>query len=290
MSGVGTRALGMENVVLRWGGQTILDGTTLSVTFGALTVLVGPSGCGKTTLLRLSAGLIAHQSGCVNRAFARAGMVFQEHRLLPWRTAVDNVSVGALERIHTAKARRTLSQGLLEACGLAALDFDKYPNQLSGGMRARVAIARALAAEPDLLLLDEPFNGLDVGRRLAMQTLVRSLVDELGITAIFVTHDLAEAVRLADTLLVMAPSGGRIVDHRSLPGPAMERDSVFLQEEVARLLASPTIATSFDTALPEARAASPPLEASTTQTPANGLAADRMMAAGVTSRGPWRLT
>lgn len=236
----------LEQIVVRLGGKAVLDGTSLSISPGSLTMLVGASGCGKTTLLRLIAGLITCQVGRVERHFERAGMVFQEHRLLPWRTARENVAVGALQSEPSPTARRALSEELLATCGLAAEDFGKYPQQLSGGMRARVAIARALAAEPTLLLLDEPFNGLDVARRLAMQTLIRRLVDDRGITAVFVTHDLAEAARIADTVLVMAPRGGRIVHKTDLARSVEERDPGFVQAEIARLQTLPAISAALE--------------------------------------------
>ena len=251
MSGVTAPAVRLEHVVVTLGGRTVLDGTSLSVPQGALTVLVGPSGCGKTTLLRLTAGLIGHRAGSVYRHFERTGIVFQDHRLLPWRTARGNVAVGALSRYSSARERRGLSERLLSECGLAAADFGKYLHELSGGMRARVAIARALAAEPALLLLDEPFSGLDVARRLAMQTLVRGLIDDRGMTAVFVTHDLAEAVRIADEVVVMAPGGGRIVHSCAMTAPANLRDPDFVHTEIARLHALPTVAAILQETVPE---------------------------------------
>ena len=225
----------LDDVVVRFGVQTVLDGTSLSVTPGALTAVIGRSGCGKTTVLRLIAGLIDPAAGSIHRHFTEAACVFQDHRLLPWRSAVDNVAIGMMAKVASAGERRSRARCILQECGFDGSDLGKYPGQLSGGMKARVAIARALAIDPQLVLLDEPFNGLDFGRRLAMQDMVRRLVEGRGMTAIFVTHDLAEAARIADRILVMAPEGGRIVDAQATAPAAPHRDAAFVRAEVARL-------------------------------------------------------
>ena len=242
MTAVAEPVVRLDDVVARFGAQTVLDGTSLSVATGALTAVIGRSGCGKTTLLRLIAGLIGPAAGTVHRRFTEAAFVFQDHRLLPWRSAVDNVAIGMMAKVASARERRSRARRVLATCGFDGPDLAKYPGQLSGGMKARVAIARALAIDPQLVLLDEPFNGLDFARRLAMQDMVRRLVEERAVTAIFVTHDLAEAARIADRILVMAPSGGRIVDTLAIAPGAQDRDAAFIRAEVARLLARPAVA------------------------------------------------
>ena len=246
MIAAGEPVVRLDDVVVRFGAQTVLDGTSLAVAPGALTAVIGRSGCGKTTLLRLIAGLIGPAAGSVHRYFTEAAVVFQDHRLLPWRSAVDNVAIGMMAKVASAAERRSRARYILQECGFDGADLGKYPGQLSGGMRARVAIARALAIDPQLFLLDEPFNGLDFGRRQAMQDMVRRLVEVRGATAVFVTHDLAEAARIADRVLVMAPDGGRIVDALPIAPAAPDRDPAFVRAEVARLLASPAVATSIE--------------------------------------------
>jgi NitT/TauT family transport system ATP-binding protein len=197
-----------------WGAKdrTMVAGISLGVGKGELAVLLGPSGTGKTTLLRLAAGLIAPQSGTVDNRSARTVMVFQEPRLMPWATALDNVAL-ALEsdKVLDRAERRGLAGRWLRRLGFAEDDLAKHPAELSGGMQARVAIARAFVVAPDLVLMDEPFAALDFGLRRDLQLLVRDLVAETGAGVLFVTHDLTETVSLADRILVIAGRPGRIV-------------------------------------------------------------------------------
>lgn len=198
------------------GGEAVLDGLDLSVTPGELVVMLGASGVGKTSVLRLSAGLIGPRSGAVINGFATTAMVFQEPRLMPWATALANVML-VLERIEPAR------RGEVAARWLRQLGFDdaamgKHPGQLSGGMRARVAVARAFATGADLILMDEPFASLDLGLRRNLQVEVRRLAVETGVAVLFVTHDLTEAVSLADRIVVLAGRPAQVVaDLRQTP-------------------------------------------------------------------------
>jgi ABC-type nitrate/sulfonate/bicarbonate transport system ATPase subunit len=201
-------------------GKTVvaLAGIDLSVTPGEFITIVGASGCGKSTLLRLILGLDRPSVGeiqidgkAVTGPSLDRGIVFQEHRLLPWLTVAGNVAV-ALRRsgLSKAAAKATIDEHLA-LVGLS--DFaEAYPAQLSGGMQQRVAIARALANRPRLLLLDEPLGALDALTRLRLQDEIRRIVDQEGITAILVTHDVDEAVYLGDRIVVMEPHPGRIRD------------------------------------------------------------------------------
>jgi NitT/TauT family transport system ATP-binding protein len=238
------------------GGETVaLSDITLTLAPGAFVSLIGPSGCGKSTLLRIAAGLEAPDEGTVRvhgvlpddaAAAKLIGFVPQSPALLPWLSVLGNVTLpqkvnrGAARRRERfpdlasregsepaargpAEARR-YTRELLRKAGLGDVE-DKLPGQLSGGMQQRVAIVRALGLRPDVLLMDEPFSSLDEFTRESLQDQLLSLWEELGITVLFVTHSVAEAVRMSDAVVVMAPHPGRIsvsVDI-ALPRPRDQR-------------------------------------------------------------------
>jgi NitT/TauT family transport system ATP-binding protein len=203
--------LTFDAVTLGFGDGPVFDRLDLAVEPGKLAALLGRSGCGKTTALKLAAGLVKPDGGRIDNRFRRTAMVFQEPRLLPWASARDNAAFGLAALGMAREARRARAEELLTAFGFAKADLDKRPAQLSGGMQSRVAIARAFATEPDLVLMDEPFVALDVGLRRDLQDLVRETVDRRGSAVLFVTHDVTEAIRLADRLLVLSPRPARVV-------------------------------------------------------------------------------
>jgi sulfate/thiosulfate transport system ATP-binding protein len=193
-----------------------LDGVSLQVNHGELLALVGPSGSGKTTLLRILAGLDYPDGGAVlfdnedvtlaSTQSRRIGFVFQNYALFEHMTVRENIGFGLSVRPRATRPSSTEIQRrvdeLLERVQLPTLG-ERYPAQLSGGQRQRVALARALAIEPRLLLLDEPFGALDAQVRVAMRAWLRQLQQSLGITSVFVTHDLDEAFQLADRIAVL---------------------------------------------------------------------------------------
>jgi NitT/TauT family transport system ATP-binding protein len=195
-----------------------LAGIDLEIHPGEFVTIVGQSGCGKTTLLKILAGLLSRTAGAVilrgqpvNGPTRDIGIVFQDPVLLPWRTVVANVmlpvQVLGLDRI----AYRQRALDLLALVGLVGFE-DKYPHELSGGMRQRVAIARALVHDPSLLLMDEPFGALDAMTREYMNLELQRIWRESGKTIVFVTHSIPEAVFLADRVVVMSARPGRVVD------------------------------------------------------------------------------
>ncbi|MDX6741872.1 ABC transporter ATP-binding protein [Actinocorallia sp. A-T 12471] len=186
-----------------FGDAVVLGGVDLFVEPGEIVALLGASGSGKSTLLRVLAGLDEDAEGEVHTSGSKA-VVFQEHRLLPWKRVVDNVALGV--RGKDAKQRAATA---LEEVGLAERG-KAWPSELSGGQSQRVAFARALVREPELLLLDEPFGALDALTRLKMQALFARLHEAHGFAALLVTHDVDEALLLADRLLVL--DGGRIAE------------------------------------------------------------------------------
>jgi NitT/TauT family transport system ATP-binding protein len=195
-----------------------LDAVSLNVQPGEFVCLVGPSGCGKTTLLNVVAGFVQPTGGQVavggkgggEREAAARGMVFQDYsQLFPWRTARLNVEFGLEARAIGSAERRKEALRHLAMVKLERF-ADTYPHQLSGGMQQRVAIARALAYNPALLLMDEPFGALDALTRDEVQKILVDVWQETGKTVLYVTHNVAEAVYLADRIIVMSPHPGRI--------------------------------------------------------------------------------
>jgi ABC-type nitrate/sulfonate/bicarbonate transport system ATPase subunit len=188
--------------------------TTLAVEAEEFVCLLGPSGCGKSTLLNLAAGFERPTSGRVTFDGVEVagphhtrGVVFQDGALFPWLTALENVCYGP--RIRGSASHKAAGAEMLEAVGLSGF-ADRYPHELSGGMRQRVAIARALANEPELLLMDEPFGALDAQTRIVMQQLLLDIWQRDRRTVLFITHDIDEAILLGDRVVVMSARPGRI--------------------------------------------------------------------------------
>ncbi len=201
------------------GGREILSPTSFAVAKGEFVCIIGPSGCGKTTLLRAAAGFVAPSGGSVKRngkivtgPSREVAFVFQDYgrALLPWRTVYNNVSL-ALEAAGIAATERPARIAKVLATVGLTLHADKFPAQLSGGMQQRVQIARCLAQEPELIMMDEPFGALDAMTRESLQDEVSRLVRDSGLTVLFVTHDLEEAIYLSDRVIALRtnPSEGK---------------------------------------------------------------------------------
>lgn len=224
------------------GGITAVDGVSLELAPGSFVALVGPSGCGKSTLLRIIAGLDRADSGRVEllptpgqprEARAPIAYVFQDAHLLPWRSVVDNAAL-PLELAGVARGeRREAARQALEQVGLAGFT-ERYPAELSGGMRMRVSLARALVTRPRLLLLDEPFAALDELTRNRLDDQLRALWHELGMTVVFVTHSLTEAAYLAERVVVFSPRPARVVLDRVLGLPPRREAALRMEPAFAR--------------------------------------------------------
>ncbi|NHN64482.1 ABC transporter ATP-binding protein [Haloarcula sp. JP-Z28] len=198
------------------GSVQALQDVTFDVSAGEFVCIVGPSGSGKTTLFRIIAGLEPATAGTVylggdpvEGPGPELGLVFQEYHLFPWRTVSGNVGFGLEKQGVNSERRQQRVDELLELVGLDGF-ADSYPRDLSGGMKQRVALARALAVNPDLLLMDEPFGAVDAQTKRMLQDELLDIWSETGKTILFVTHDVEEAVKLADQVIVMASEPGRI--------------------------------------------------------------------------------
>jgi NitT/TauT family transport system ATP-binding protein len=195
----------------------VLDGISLAVGSGQFVAVIGPSGCGKSTLLQMAAGLlmptrgvVRHRGRAVDAVNGKVGFVPQQAHLFPWKTLAENVELPLVLRGVAATERRTRVAAALEAVGLTG--FEQYfPGQLSGGMQKRGSIARTLIYRPDVILMDEPFGALDAQTRMVMQDDLQMLSREAGATVLFVTHDITEAVLLADAVAIMSQRPAKLL-------------------------------------------------------------------------------
>ena len=196
--------------------HVILDDVSLNIEKGEFICLLGPSGCGKSTLLNAMAGFLKPTSGEIkieNQIVQKPSMkyvtIFQNYGLLPWRTVQKNVEMGLETQKYSKEKKANIASHYLKMVGLEHA-AKKRPAQLSGGMQQRVAIARALAVEPDILFMDEPFGALDAITRMKLQTDILEIAQDTKKTVVFVTHDIEEAVFLADRIVIMSANPGRI--------------------------------------------------------------------------------
>jgi sulfonate transport system ATP-binding protein len=217
----------VEQVVRRFGDRVVLDHLDLTIADEELVILLGPSGCGKSTLLRLLAGLDRPDGGRVEVPAKRA-IVFQADRLLPWQRVLRNITLGLYGPDAEQRARDVLAE-----VGLAGRER-AWPKELSGGEAQRVSLARALVSEPELVLLDEPFAALDAITRLRMHDLVRALRSKHHAAMLLVTHDVDEAIALADRIVVM--SDGRIGAAHRVQLSAADREASVAREELRSAL------------------------------------------------------
>ena len=231
----------VQNLCKRFGDKTVLEDINFSMQSGEIVTFVGSSGCGKSTLLRLIAGL-DHPSGGrihvdgspVEGPGPDRGMVFQKYSLYPWLNAADNVAFGMRLQGMTSAEVRNRTAYFLEVVGLQDA-ATKLPRELSGGMQQRVAIARALATNPSVLLLDEPFGALDLQNRETMQDFLHKLWQRTGLTVLLITHDVEEALVLAQRVHVLAPNPGRIIRSLDVTLDKSDLDQLRLSAEFLQL-------------------------------------------------------
>ena len=237
----GTEALVIRDLRKGYGALTVLSGISFSVARGELVCILGPSGCGKTTILRIAAGLITFDSGEVlingedigkdREGLRDVSVVFQEPRLLPWRNARQNVQLSLELRKDAHEADETAEvDSALELVGLS--DFaGSYPHELSGGMKQRVALARAIVTEPEILFMDEPLTGLDMRNREELQDEIVRIWSSKKVSLLLVTHDPAEAIHMADRIIVLSGRPTRIKSIIEVKSPRPRpRDSAEVRE------------------------------------------------------------
>ena len=230
----------------RFGFTEILKNINFTLQKGEVLSIVGPSGGGKTTLLHLCAGLLDVQEGSVTNTFTSSAFAFQEARLLPWKSVIDNIALALLAKGEKKSEAIKKSQEIALRFGLEEDDFDKFPKDLSGGMKQRVSFARALVVKPALLFLDEPFSALDIGLKKELQSVLIEMISKKEISVLFITHDLMEAIRLSDEMLLLKADPGHIVKKFRFDLIQNERDDRYVYGKSAEILQDEEIITTFE--------------------------------------------
>jgi len=220
-----------------------VNDASLDVEAGEFFSIIGPSGCGKSTLLRVIGGLLAATSGELHVGGEKVsgphpwlGMVFQEESTFPWRTTLGNVEFGLEMRGVAQDQRRKQAREMIRLVGLSGFE-DRYPSELSGGMKQRVAIARALVLEPKILLMDEPFGALDEQTRIILGEELLRIRDQLKQTIILVTHNINESVQLSDRVMIMTARPGRVKEIVKIDLPQPRDSSIIASDRFGKLVA-----------------------------------------------------
>lgn len=239
--------LKVDNLSFSFGFKEILKNINFKLKKGEVVSIVGPSGGGKTTLLHLCAKLLTLEEGKIRNSFKSSSFAFQEARLLPWKNVIDNIALGLRAKNIKKEKANDLAKDIALKFGLQIDDFEKFPKDLSGGMKQRVSFARALVLNPSLLFLDEPFSALDIGLKKELQSLLIEEINTNKLSILFITHDLMEAIKLSDEILVLkAEPVGHIVKSFKIDTPREKRDDSFVYEQTAKLLSDEYIINTFE--------------------------------------------
>lgn len=240
-----TKKLKIENLGHAFDNKQVLELINLELKQGKVMAIVGRSGCGKTTLLNLIANLLEVDQGIIINEFSSSAVLFQDSRLLPWKTSKDNIAWGMKAQGIRRKERDKVVMRLASELGLSASDLEKYPHELSGGMKQRVAMARSFAVKPELLLLDEPFSALDIGLKEGLYSLLIKEIEQQSLTVLFITHDLMEAVKLADEIIVLTDNPGRQAYRYLCDRSRKERDQAYIYENAMALINKEAVKDAF---------------------------------------------
>ncbi|MFA5233308.1 MAG: ATP-binding cassette domain-containing protein [Sulfurimonas sp.] len=238
--------LEVKKVNHRFGFTQILKNINFTLQKGEVLSIVGPSGGGKTTLLHLCANLLDVQEGSITNTFSSSAFAFQEARLLPWKNVIDNISMGLLAKGEKRSEAIKKSKEIALRFGLEEDDFEKFPKDLSGGMKQRVSFARALVIKPSLLFLDEPFSALDIGLKKELQSVLIDMISKKEISVLFITHDLMEAIRLSDEILLLKADPGHIVKKFKFDLIQNLRDDKYVYGKSAEILQDEEIISTFE--------------------------------------------
>lgn len=229
-----------------FGFDEVLKDINFTLEKGKVLSIVGPSGGGKTTLLHLCAQLKTLQEGKIKNSFKTSAFAFQEPRLLPWKNVIDNIALGLKAKKIKKEVALKKAQEIALKFGLEQDDFEKFPKDLSGGMKQRVSFARALVTNPELLFLDEPFSALDIGLKKELQELLIKQIENENLTVLFITHDLMEAIRLSNEVLLLKADPGHIVHTFKYESKQSNRDDKFVYDETAKILSHAQIISTFE--------------------------------------------
>lgn len=237
--------LKVEELNFYFGFTQILNEISFELNSNEIVSIVGPSGGGKTTLLKLCGGLLDVTEGRVTNDFKSSAFAFQDARLLPWKSTIENIMLPIVSK-YSYKEAYDIACSMALKFGLEQKDFEKYPKDLSGGMRQRVNFARALVTKPQLLFLDEPFSALDIGLKRELQDFVlQSSVNE-DMAVLFITHDIMEAIRLSDKILLLKSDPGEIVKTYEISRAKNQRDDEFVFERTREFLSDRDILEIFE--------------------------------------------
>lgn len=237
--------LRVEDLSHKFGREKVLENINFNVRAGDAFAIIGPSGCGKTTLLRLCSGLLENEKGTIERTTRNIGYMFQNPRLLPWESARKNMMLALRARNTSLDEASARVNRMAQILGLTQDDLEKYPYQLSGGMQSRVAMGRALVLEPDLLLLDEPFTGLDIGLK---KELLWALKKESArkTALLMITHDLSEAIELAQEIFVLHGKPSTITLRYKIDTPILERKASYINTQLDALLRQEEVVSAYN--------------------------------------------